>query len=289
MNRANDTSLVIFTSEGREHLIKQTIPSFLNACSFQFSAIIIAIDGQYNLQELERYDYDHLIYHPKRIGYVNSLIQALKAIDTPYFFLLEDDFLFKQAVPLDKMLNHLKADDGWGAVFLSRSAPLTEADKVGYYSDDLFKPEYGLSISPALFNTKHLRSAFKSLVDEPKNEVTAFVGFEPYVENYFTQNDIKFAVIDPGQTAHVDHIGYLESTAREYHMINSVDEKFTDVNKRYLSGFGKESTLTLYNKLAMLPKLWLAVVVMSFKIFNVRQAYDTAFRLYISYPRKFKY
>jgi hypothetical protein len=46
MKESTELTLVIFTCEGREHLIMQSFQSFMQQCDVNFSKIILAIDGQ---------------------------------------------------------------------------------------------------------------------------------------------------------------------------------------------------------------------------------------------------
>jgi hypothetical protein len=39
----------------------------------------------------------------------------------------------------------------------------------------------------------------------------------------------------------------------------------------------------------MLPKLWFAVLILSFKLLKYRYAYDMAFRIYIAFLKNFKF
>lgn len=288
MNKYGDITLLVFTSEGREHLLAQTFPSFKSACGETFFETIISVDGPYDVGILKDVKHDKSLYHYKRQGYVQSIIATLKMVNTPYLFLLEDDFIFKQEVPLDEMRAVAKSGHEWASIFLSRGL-LTKDDEGVELAENIYKPAYGLSMSPALFNTEHLRSAFDAMSKVPKDINTAYWGFEPFIDNYFSNNGLKYGVVNPGQTPHVEHIGWFESTAREYHMINSLDDGNTDVDKRFLSGFGKDLKITAYNRLTMLPKLWLAATYISFKLLFDRRAYDAAFRVYISFLRKFKY
>lgn len=282
-------SLVIFTSEGREHLLYDTINSFNNACNYQFSKKILSIDGRINYDVNNTVKPDIIVQHYDRQGYIKSIITVLKLIETPYFFWLEDDFLFNLPVPVDYLLETMTKDGTWAGIFLSRTAPLTLSEKKYHYFDDLYLPDYGFSVSPTLCKTMHIKNAFEALISYPKNDSTKHYGFEPFINDFFKQNKLKYALLDPGAQSHVEHIGFMESTAREYHMINSVDKKYSAINKKYISGFGKERVITSYNKLAMLPKLWFAVFILSFKLLKQRQAYDFAFRIYCAFLRKFKY
>jgi|SRR6185503_1447668 len=286
----NKVSLVVFTCVGREYLLQKSFKSFIENCDFKFDKIIFAIDGKIDLSVIPLIDPDVVVQSVNRKGYVNNMIQATKLVETPYFFWLEDDFLFNQKVPLDYMLRTLELQEKWAGIFLSRTAPFTEVEKKIHHFENFYLPEFGYSASPTLCRTEHAKAALKALIEFPKNDDTKFIGFEPFMNDYFIANDISYALIDPcSSISHVTHIGQLENTGREYQMINSIDKDNSLIGKKYLSNFGKDKKITAYNKLAMLPKLWFSVLVLSFKLIKFRSAYDIAFRIYISYLRGFKY
>jgi hypothetical protein len=282
-------SLVIFTCEGREHLIKKMTPSFKKFCDFEFTTTILVADGPVSSEVVDMVNPNLLIQHPKRQGYVQSIIDALKVIETEYFFWLEDDFEFKQAVPILDMFNALNNNNNWAGVFLSRKPLLNENDFISHYYDKFYLPKIGYSVSPTLCRTSMVKSAFKALMEYPKSEETKLYGFETFINDFYINSGYAYAIIDPGITAHVDHIGILlESTAREFHMINSIDKTQSSINKEYISGFGYHQTITFWNKFFLIPKLFIAFFNLSFKLFGKRYAYDFATRIYFSYLRKFK-
>ena len=286
---SNEITLVIFACEGREHLLCRTIASFHEACNHRFSKTLLVVDGPFEAAAIANINADVVIHHTKRQGYVNVIANALKLIDTPLYFWLEDDFLFNQKIPLSRMLDVINTEESWAGIFLSRTGPLTSAEKKHKLFDDLVIPDFGFSVSPSLCKTKHVKSAFAALMAYPKGDSTKHTSFEPFIDSYFIQQNLKYAMVDPGPIAHVEHIGFLESSGREYHMINALEKEISDIDKTFISGLGKERVITLYNKLAMLPKLWYAVGVLSFNLFWQRRAYDFAFRIYCAYLKKFKY
>jgi len=288
MNLSSQVTLILFTSEGREHLLNASYPSFLTYNTFIFYETLLAIDGPFDLNAVPTVKPDRILQQCLRKGYIWSIQNALDTVKTPYFFWLEDDFIFNKEVPVAYMLSVLK-DDNWAGLFLSRSAPLEESKKRVRYADDLYLMDIGFSVSPSLCNTQTVKDAFAALAASPTDESTRRMGFETFIDDYFVKNGYKYAVVDPGDVAHVDHIGHLESTPREYHMINSIDPELSDIDKFYLSGLGKEGEISLYNKLAMLPKLWYAILVLTFKVFRNRKAYDFAFRIYRGFLRGFKF
>jgi len=283
----NNVSLVVFTCEGREHLLLKSFESFTDSCNAVFKNKILAIDGKISQTVIDVIAPDFVIQSTTRRGYVNNIINALKNIETDYFFWLEDDFLFKQKVPIDYMLNTMVKDKTWAGIFLSRSAPLSEEKK--HLFDDLYVPDFGFSVSPTLCKTEHIKNAFVSIIAHPKDQSTKYISFEPFLDEFFIRNELKYAVIDPGTIAHVDHFGGLESTAREYHMINSVNIPVRPQSKDYISGLQRTKTISLYNKLGMFFKLYISVFYLSVKLFFSREAYDFAFRVYIAFLKRFKH
>jgi hypothetical protein len=285
----NDVTLVIFTCDGREHLLIKTIASFKQACSYQFAKTILVVDGQINRDVADSINADLILHHTSRQGYVTAIANVINLVTTPYFFWLEDDYIFTKEIKLNYMLTAISKDNAWAGISLCKIAPLTALTKQQHIQDDLYVPEFGFAVSPALCRTVYVKDAFTAIAVYEKNEDTTYISFEPFIDEFFIKNNLRYAIIDSGDVAHAEHIGFLESTGREYHMINSMDKKHTSVDKEFISGLGREQTITLYNKVAMLPKLWYAVIVLSFGLFKHRVAYDFAFRIYCSYLKKFKF
>jgi hypothetical protein len=217
--------LVIFTCQGREHLLLKSYASFKNACDYKFDKTILAIDGPVDTTIITAINPDLVIHHTQRRGYVNSILETIKLISTEYFFWLEDDFIFNQEVPISYILETIQTQKNWAGIFLSRNAPFTQAEKKHNHFDNFYIPEFGYSASPTLCRTAYIKRAFAALIKHPKNEETKHYGFEPFLDDFFINNNISYALLDPGNIAHVNHIGQLENTGRQYHMINSIDEK----------------------------------------------------------------
>lgn len=286
---AENITLVIFTCEGREHLLLRSFTSFMNACGSTFSRKILAIDGKVSQETINSISPDEVIQSRRREGYVKNIIRALRNIDTDYFFWLEDDFYFNQEVPLDYMLNIMVDDDNWAGIFLSRTAPLTSKEKKHHYFDNLYIPDFGFSVSPTLCNTGHIKSAFAAIIAYPKNHSTKYVSFEPFIDEFLNKNELKYAIIDPGPIAHVQHFGSLESTAREYHMINSINIPVKRSKDNYISGLNRYKNITFFNRAGLFIKLYIATIYLSAKLFFSREAYDFAFRIYVASLKHFKH
>ncbi|MES2377401.1 MAG: hypothetical protein V4553_12510 [Bacteroidota bacterium] len=263
--------------------------SFYEACDFKFSKTFLILDGKVNTDIVGDIKADTILKHTTREGYVSIIADALRLINTPYFFWLEDDFLFNQKAPLNYMLDVMNRDVNWAGIFLSRTAPFTSAQKKKPVIDDLYIPDIGFSVSPTLCKTIHMRAAFAAMDLHEKSDHTKHLTFEPFIDSFFIQNKLKYAIMDPGEISHVEHIGLLESTDRAHHTVNSLEKQFTIINKEFVSGLGRDRIITMYNKFAMLPKLWFAIIVLSVKLFKHRVSYDFAFRIYCAYLKKFKF
>jgi hypothetical protein len=285
----NDMTLVVFTCQGREHLLQQSFESFKKESDHVFSKIILAIDGQISPAVIDSIKPEIIVQSFIRRGYVHNIISALKQIDTDYFFWLEDDFLFHNKVQVNYMLETMKQNTDWAGIFLNRTAPLNEAEKQTHLFADFYVPHYGYSASPTLCNTKHLKAAVDALVRFPKDDQSALYSFETFFDDYFKQNHLVYALLDPGDKLHVSHAGKLESTAREYIMINSIDANRSLIDKEYISGFGADKKISLKNKVGIFFKLWLAMGSLSIKLWSAREAYDFAFRIYLASLKKFKH
>lgn len=285
MNNQNLISLVIFTCEGREHLLTQTMLSFKKACSFKFSQIILVIDGQASGDIQKITHPDLIIQSTQRKGYVNSINKVLPLIKTPYFFWLEDDWDFPNPVEIEKWISILEAESKVLQLVLAKD-PLNNTYHhpfAGIYRSDL-----GFSANPSINKTQHIQQAFLNLEASSKDESTKLIGFENYIENYRKSHELDILMIFKEQEAYVAHSGYLESTAREFHMINSIDEKNSAIEKEYISGFGYHQKISLRNKISLVSKLVVAFFWLAINAFSERYVYDYGLRIYKSYLKKFK-
>jgi hypothetical protein len=153
---------------------------------------------------------------------------------------------------------------------------------------DYFLSPFGFSANPCLCNSRLLKEGFMEMMMLKKEEQTKLIGFENYLTTFMQANQYYNLLKLNGDNEFVSHSGFLESTAREYHMINSLDAKASSVGKEYISGMGSDKKVSFLNKTGMLFKLWLSSFYLSFKLFKSRQAYDYAFRIYSSYLKDFR-
>ncbi|WP_207422791.1 glycosyltransferase [Desertivirga brevis] len=278
--------LVIFTCEGKEHLLPKTFSSLQEKCGYLFSNVILAIDGKVDSSVIDIVKPTIIVQNHKRSGYVKSIINALSLVKSPYFFWLEDDWCFNLNFDLNELAQKLDLDSSLCQVVLGKeelkSDGLTASDKDLYYS------KFGFSANPCLCRTAPLFKAFTDLLKLDKNEATKLLGFESYLTDFMVQNRLNNLIKINDAQSYVQHDGYLESTAREFHMINSLDDSTSSIGKEYISGYGQHINISIKNKILMIPKVLVASSYLILKIFSSREVYDYAMRLNIGFKKRFK-
>src|ERR1700712_1204347 len=120
---AEEVTLVIFTCEGREHLLQQCFKSFSAACNFKFKKVILAVDGQIDPSVISLINPDVVVQSYKRKGYVNNITQTIGLIDTNYFFWLEDDWKFHTTINLRPLIEQLNINRHWVQVVYNKENP----------------------------------------------------------------------------------------------------------------------------------------------------------------------
>jgi hypothetical protein len=265
-------TLVFFSCEGREHLLSQTIESFTKTFDYGFSKRILVLDGNVDYKSIHQLNPDKIVQNCKRLGYIHSIINAIKLIDTEYFFWLEDDWLFSQKINIASLIEHLQQNLDWVQIRLSKTGPLTQEEKKIVLAEEIFESIYGFSANPCICRTELIQEGFKALQENSRDET---VGFENYLSQWVRERSLICAVLDPGEAAMVTHSGYLESTPRQWHMTASLDGK-TD---EYLSAMGHVAPPSFWQKCSMIYKLASAFSVIAIRQFWSRAAYDLAFRI----------
>jgi hypothetical protein len=266
-------SLVVFSCEGRGHLLGPTINSFKDACDFKFEKTIMAVDGYLEHEYIASVSPDKTVQNVRRSGYIHSILNALSLVDTEYFFWLEEDWEFSRPVDLQGMLSRLKAQQDWVQVRLSKTGPLTAEEKVKELSGGIFESIYGFSANPCLCRTEHVKAGMKALFDTSREKR---ISFEEFLTDWFKSDGKVCAVEDPGEKAAVNHTGYLESTPRQWLMTASLAGE-TD---EYVSGFHSGAP-PLWRRLLMTQKLLASFLRIATRQFISQAAYDLAFRINI--------
>lgn len=268
-------NLVIFTCSGREHLLLGTFESFKKKVDFGFSQTILAIDGEINPAVVQVIKPDIIIQHFKRNGYVNSISKTLALIDAPYFFWLEDDWSFQEDVPLNLLLKEISRNTNWTQIILSKFGPLNNEQREKKLFGDLYETDFGFSANPSLCRTEHLRSAFGMLKIAVKGDVLGHDGFENFLTRTFNQAGLACVILDPKNNYPIKHEGYLETTARNWHMINSLETRTSE----HLLTIPKPS---IPRRLIMLVKLFMVFLSISFRQLFNNKIYEFCFRVITS-------
>jgi hypothetical protein len=283
----DNVTLVLFTCTGREHLLKNTITSFKESSNYTFSATILAVDGSIESSVIGFVNPDILIQNIKRKGYIFNIINALSRVETPYFFWLEDDWEFIQKLDLEQEIKILAENRNWSEIVFTRHVNLANNQLFNFIKNGYYSME-GFSANPCICRTEHIKNAFQALKETPKSESTKVVGFENFLSAYFASNNTYSIAKETLETPFTRHSGELESTAREYHMINSLDTKLSDVGKEYISGFGSDRTISFKSKLFIIPKLLFVTFALLTKVFSGRKYYDMAFRTFLAIKNSLK-
>jgi len=267
-----ETTLIIFSCEGREHLIQSTFLSFTGICEYKFYKKILALDGTYKLQNYSSINPDLIVQNYRRKGYIQNILNALNLVDSEFFFWLEDDWEFTRKFDIEDMLSLLQKNPDWVQVRLSKTAPLAQEEKKIRLFNDIYESVYGFSANPCLCRTSHVKAGFEAL---QKSSLSETLGFENFLSHWFSDNSIICTVLDPEKLPMVIHSGYLESTPRQWHMTASLDGK-TDT---YLSAMEHAGEPKFWRKFLMVYKLNRAAFILSIRIFLSRAAYDLSFRI----------
>jgi hypothetical protein len=219
-------SLVIFTCEGREYLLHDTYNSFKKACDYPFSKTILAIDGNVDAAITNHIQPGIVVQSPARQGYIHNIFRALKMVDTPYFFWLEDDWQFDAKADLEPFINLLKEHSNWTQILYSKFGPLDDELKQKPVSADLYETTYGFSANPCICRTAVLKDAFDHLqAAADQGDQLAEEGFEYFISRYLSQKGMISLIQDPVDHNMISHQGYLESTPRNWHLTNTINQK----------------------------------------------------------------
>ncbi|SDE03815.1 hypothetical protein SAMN05216464_103421 [Mucilaginibacter pineti] len=268
----NRVSLVIFTCEGREHLLSKTWKSFNAACGFKFDQVILAVDGVIDSTIMNLINPDQVIYGFKRKGYVISIKNTIINIKTEFFFWLEDDWAFHTHVDVPYYTSLLNQHTDWAGIVYSKYGPLTDDFKKEQLGQNLFLNINGYSTNPGFNRTALICEGFAAMDNSRKMEGEKETGFENFLTAYFNRRSVKYALIDPIEGIAISHEGYLESTPRNWHMISSLEKK----TEKHLLIFPEPS---MFRRLYMILKLIRAFCGLAFRQLWNNEVYEMCFRI----------
>jgi len=247
---SSSADLVIFTCEGKSHLLARTVSSFWDKCDFSFNKIILSVDGNVKYSVLKPFDYDLIVKSAKREGYVNNILNALRLIESDSFFWLEDDWIFKNKLEISSILSILNSKNKYSQIRLRRYTH-GNGVKNGALIEET---EAYFSANPSLCKTHVIKNAFESFMESTERDVS----FEGYLSQWCKKHSLISPVYSPNNTTSVEHIGDLESTERKWHMKSSIDNSSNYVPRASVT------QPTIPHKIYMVLKLckkfaWLSV------------------------------
>lgn len=268
-------SLVIFTCEGREHLLQHTLQAFRKNCHFNFHSTILAIDGPVSPTILSLVQPDILVQSYHRKGYFHNILQAVRQLQSPYFFWLEDDWNFAATLNIEQLQKKLMSDPGFSQIALAKEA--VNSHHTVPMGDNFYKSPYSFSTNPSLCRTDLLLNALHHLTSQ-KIEGNFEVAIRQYMLDQQFSTLLYFHEAGPAAF----HCGYLESTARNYHLISLSENN----QKKYITAMGNPQPPSIINKVMMLLKLWWVSTQLSIRLLFRRDAYDFVFRICRTYLNK---
>lgn len=272
---AEKISLVFFTCEGREYLLYNTYNSFKKACDHSFSKVILAIDGKVNSSIIDHVQPDVVVQSPMRKGYINNILQALNVIETPYFFWLEDDWNFNASVKLVPFIDLLETNNHWLQIIYSKFGPLPDEIKQKPLQDNLYETPFGFSANPCVCKTAFIKEGFDELLKAPKGGKLGEDGFENFLTKHFVKTGMISVIQDPVDHTMISHEGYLESTPRNWHMTNSVEQKAEEHLLTLPAPSAGRKLLMALRLTALLPKLAIKQLISN-------EVYELCFRILAS-------
>ena len=272
----SDVSLVVFTCKGREQLLHQTLNSFRQFCKYPFHKIILAIDGTIDPAVIAYVNPDLVVQSPVRKGYVNSILHALKNIDTEYFFWLEDDWNFNAAVDIELIINNLQTNRSWVQVAYSKHAVSVFRNSLTPLTENFYNNPNGFSANPMICRTALIKDCFNNLLLWLKDGAAGNEGFENFVSRDLERQGLLCVVYELPDKTIISHEGYLESTARNWHMINSIEVSHPE---EYLLTMPEPP---FWRRVLMAWRLFIAFLKLAIKQLANNEAYELCFRILAS-------
>jgi hypothetical protein len=266
--------VVIFTMQGREHLFSQTV-QLLPHHLLQGAAgrIIVAADGFVDVGVLDQAQPNLILMSPTRRGYIHSIIDALRQVQTELFLWIEDDWNLSQ-VPSDdvtRIVDAMRRNERVLQIRWSKTPTVEVSART--LGEGIVESHVGFSANPNICRTALAQAGFRHLLSTPdKGRRLGVDGFENVVSNWCDREGVICGVVDPKGEAAIQHDGYLESTGREWHMTSSLD--------RAPRGSGHLGpSPPAWRRLLMVPKLLYACTHLALAQLFDDAPYDLAFRV----------
>lgn len=131
--------VVVFTTEGREHLLLPTCAQLRALINKDKYRLILAVDGQINPAAIHVVNPDLVVINWHRRGYIHSIRNALSAVASEVFLWMEDDWNICRIgqKSLENNLSFLRSEENILQVRWSKIAPLE--DGAFHLKDDFYK------------------------------------------------------------------------------------------------------------------------------------------------------
>jgi hypothetical protein len=222
----NPLSVLVFSCEGREHLLRATLDSIELVRLKIPLRVLLSVDGNLNLQKVSLSGISLAILHRQRIGYIKSIISSLDYVTEEFFLWLEDDWAFGSISEkqIRSAVDVLKADRSilqvrWPKDNSSAGQPII--------ASGIVRSKQAFSANPSIIRTSAAKDVFKMIEEiitvEPAGN--ANIGFEEFVCEWAMQKGFYSAVFDVEKHGTVEHLGYLESTDRKWHFVGIADPR----------------------------------------------------------------
>lgn len=268
----NALNVLVFTCEGREHLLRRTWESFAPRLEGISHRRILAIDGQISPDAATWIRPDVVVQNYRRRGYVQSILNAVSLVDSELFLWLEDDWEVTGEFDLERALAILRDNPLWMQVRWSQKPTLEPADYK--LIPGIHYSSVGFSANPCLCRTALVRQGLEHLLGAPRGNSLATNFFENVLVTWARNQNLVCAVFDPQGITAVSHLGFLESTGREWLMTASLESEPTE----HFFNMG-DTRPQLWRRLWMGCKLVRAMLNVIFRIFALDAAYELAFRI----------
>jgi hypothetical protein len=265
-------NVVVFTCEGREQLLRQTWKSFAPALEKLTHRRILAVDGQVSPDAVACVKPDVLVQNYRRRGYVQSMLNAIPIVNSEFFFWLEDDWQITGEFDLPRAVAALKENPRWMQVRWSKKPTLEKDDHP--LIPGIHVSSVGFSGNPCLCRTELIRQGLQHLVDGPRGNDLAIDFFENILIKWARDQNLVCTVFDPRGTIAVTHLGFLESSGREWLMSASLEREPAE----HFFGMGDTSP-ELWRRLWMACKLSRSMLGVLLRIPTRDVAYELAYRI----------
>ncbi|MGA2631497.1 MAG: hypothetical protein ABSG54_14960 [Terriglobia bacterium] len=264
-------NVLVFTCEGREHLLQKMWESFAPRLEGINHRCILAIDGQVSPEAVTCIQPDVVVQNYRRRGYIRSVLNAIAIVDSELFLWLEDDWQITGEFDLEQAVAVLVDNPRWVQVRWSKMPTLERADH--QLIPGIHLSSVGFSANPCMCRTALVREGFKYLIDSPKGNSLDVDFFEHVLTRWAGSRDLLCAVFDPRGKVAVTHLGFLESTGRQWLMTSSLER----VPIEHFFNMGAPPP-PLWRRLWMAFKLLRATLRVILRIFGSCAAYELAFR-----------